>query len=283
MGKLLAMLYGLIAYAVFFASFLYAIAFTGNLQIEGIVDKTIDSGMPGELIPSIIVNVLLLGLFGIQHTVMARPGFKAAWTKIVPESIERSTYVLLSSLILFLIYFQWRPMPEMVWALEAGGLANQVVGGVFWAGWIIVLLSTFMIDHFELFGLSQVLANMQGRTPPTTAFKMNALYKITRHPIMLGFIIAFWAAPAMSQGHLLFAVVTTAYIFVALQFEERDLVNDLGDTYIEYRKKVRMIIPLPMGGGSSAAAHAPQASSDAPQSMGSESQATGEDSESDRL
>lgn len=245
MGKLLAMVYGLIAYAVFFASFLYAIAFTGNLHIEGLTDKTIDSGMPGDLIPSIVVNVLLLGLFGLQHTVMARPGFKAVWTKIVPKSIERSTYVLLSSLILFLVYFQWRPMPELIWSLEAGGLAHQVVDGVFWAGWVIVLLSTFMIDHFELFGLRQVLANMQGRTPPPTVFKMFAFYRIVRHPIMLGFIIAFWATPAMSQGHLLFAVVTTAYILVALQFEERDLMNALGETYIEYRRKVRMIIPLP--------------------------------------
>lgn len=245
MGKLLGVLYGLIAYAVFFASFLYAIAFTGNIGIPGIVDKTIDTGTPGELIPSIIVNVILLGLFGLQHTIMARPGFKAAWTKIVPKSIERSTYVLLASLILFLIYFQWRPMPEMVWVLEAGGLANQVVGGLFWAGWVIVLLSTFMIDHFELFGLRQVLNNMQSKQPVTMAFKMPGFYKIVRHPIMLGFIIAFWAAPAMSQGHLLFAVVTTAYIFVALQFEERDLVDALGETYIEYRRKVRMIIPLP--------------------------------------
>ncbi len=245
MGKLLAMVYGLIAYVVFLVAFLYAIAFTGNIYIDGIVDKTIDSGTAGALIPSIVVNVLLLGLFGLQHTVMARPGFKAAWTKIVPKSIERSTYVLLASLILLLVYWQWRPMPEMVWSLEAGGLAHQVVGGLFWAGWVIVLLSTFMIDHFELFGLRQVLANMKGHIPPTMAFKMPGFYKIVRHPIMLGFIIAFWAAPAMSQGHLLFAVVTTAYIFVALQFEERDLVDALGETYIEYRRKVRMIIPLP--------------------------------------
>jgi len=246
MLKILAVVYGLVCYAIFFVTFLYAIAFVGNLHIEGVVERTIDGGMPGGLFSSLVINVVLLGIFGLQHTVMARPGFKAWWTRFVPRTIERSTYVLLSSLALILLYWQWRPMPEPVWALQPG-LGYDVLMGLFWAGWIIVLLSTFMIDHLGLFGIRQVMSHVRGQESPSMAFRMPAFYRIVRHPIMLGFVIAFWATPVMSQGHLLFAVVTTVYILVALHFEERDLIDEFGDVYVEYRKRVRMIVPLPKG------------------------------------
>jgi len=244
MGRVLALVYGIACYALFFVTFLYSIAFVGNYRIDGLVMKTIDSGLPGALVPSILVNILLLGVFGAQHSVMARPGFKAVWTRIVPHSIERSTYVLFSSLALILLFWQWRPLTQPIWIIE-NAVAHGVLVGLFFAGWVIVLLSTFMIDHFELFGLKQVLHNMRGQKAPSMAFKMVAFYRIVRHPIMLGFLIAFWATPAMTLGHMLFAGVTTLYILVALHFEERDLIAGLGDDYVRYRTRVRMIIPLP--------------------------------------
>lgn len=246
MGRVIALLYGLICYVMFVATFLYSVAFVGNYPIDGLVPITIDSGTPGPLVPSILINLLLLGVFGIQHTVMARPGFKEVWTKVVPKSVERSTYVLLSNLALILLFWQWQPMPEMVWEVP-GMIAYDLLTGLFFAGWFFVFISSFMINHFELFGLSQVMHNMSGREPPSMSFKVPMFYKFVRHPIMLGFVIAFWATPAMSQGHLLFAVVTTIYILVALWFEERDLMNHFGAHYVEYRQRVRMIIPLPKG------------------------------------
>ncbi len=244
MGRILALVYGIACYALFFVTFLYSIAFVGNYRIDGLVPKTIDSGVMGAIVPSIAIDLLLLGVFAVQHSVMARPGFKAAWTRIVPQSLERSTYVLLSSLALILLFWQWRPLTQPIWIVD-NALAHDLLVGLFFAGWVIVLLSTFMIDHFELFGLRQVLHNMRGRKAPSMAFKMVAFYRIVRHPIMLGFVIAFWATPAMTLGHLLFAGVTTIYILVALHFEERDLVAGLGDDYVRYRTRVRMIIPLP--------------------------------------
>jgi protein-S-isoprenylcysteine O-methyltransferase Ste14 len=243
MSKILAVLYGVICYALFFLTFLYAITFTGNYVIPGLVPKTIDSGLQGALVPSLVVDVVLLGVFGLQHSVMARPGFKAVWTRIVPKVAERSTYVLFSSLALILLFWQWRPLTQPVWAVD-NAIGHGVLTGLFFAGWLIVLLSTFMIDHFELFGLRQVFHDLR-ETPRSPTFKTVALYRLVRHPIMLGFLIAFWATPKMSVGHLLFAVVTTAYIFVALHFEERDLVASLGQDYVVYRTRVRMIIPLP--------------------------------------
>jgi len=242
--RILAFLYGLACYAIFFLTFLYAVAFIGNYQIEGLVPKTIDSGVPGDLLPSIVIDVLLLGIFGVQHSVMARRGFKEEWTRIIPRPIERSTYVLLSSAALILLFWKWRPLTEPIWT-ASNTVAHDLLVGLFFAGWLIVLLSTFMIDHFELFGLKQVLHNVRGQRPPSMTFKMVAFYRFVRHPIMLGFIIAFWATPAMTLGHLLFAVVTTLYILVALHFEEQDLVSDFGPTYERYRSRVRMIIPLP--------------------------------------
>ncbi|MBI5267391.1 MAG: isoprenylcysteine carboxylmethyltransferase family protein [candidate division Zixibacteria bacterium] len=238
MTRMIGFLFGLASYAVFLASFLYAIGFVGDL----VVPKTIDSGSVEPFVTALAVNAILLGLFAIQHSVMARPGFKRLWTKIVPTSIERSVYVLLSSLLLFLLYWQWRPMPEMVWEIT-NGAGVAVMWGLFGLGWLIVLTSTFLINHFDLFGLRQVLLNLRRQAYTPVEFKMAGLYKFLRHPIMLGFIIAFWATPAMSVGHLLFAVATTGYIIVGILLEERDLVQAHGQTYMKYRRQVPMLIP----------------------------------------
>jgi methanethiol S-methyltransferase len=254
MAGIFALLYGTACYVLFLLTFLYSIAFVGNLQLEVAalqpwVPYSIDSGgaAAGSLV-AVIVNGLLMVLFAVQHTVMARPGFKAVWTRFVPASIERSTYVLLSSLALILLFWQWRPMPQLVWSTAPGELAYILLNGLFWFGWLFVLLSTFMIDHFHLFGLKQVSNAMTGAAPPSMRFMTPGFYRFMRHPIMFGFIVAFWAAPVMTVGHLYFAVVTTLYIFVALQFEERDLVRELGSAYVQYREEVHMIVPLPRRG-----------------------------------
>jgi protein-S-isoprenylcysteine O-methyltransferase Ste14 len=239
MSRIFVSLYGVVSYIVFFLSFLYAIGFVGNL----LVPKTIDSGDVGPVIPSLIINLILLGLFAIQHSVMARPTFKQWFTKFIPEVIERSTYVLLSSLLLFLLYWLWQAMPGVIWDVESP-IGSMVLTGVFWFGWLFVLLSTFMINHFDLFGLRQVYINFKGQEYSDLDFRIIGLYKLCRHPIMLGFIIAFWATPTMTAGHLLFAAVTTVYIFIALQFEERDLIAIFGDVYKNYKQKVPMVIPF---------------------------------------
>ena len=238
MGRLIAFLYGLVSYVVFFASFLYAIGFVEGL----VVPKTIDSGAIVPLAEALIVNLLLMSLFAIQHSVMARPQFKQWWTRLVPKSVERSTYVLFSSLALVLLFWQWRPMPAVVWQI-VNPLFAMAVMGLSFIGWLIVLTSTFLINHFELFGLHQVASNLTGRDMPAPNFRTPLYYKFVRHPIYLGFIIAFWAAPTMTMGHILFAAVTTAYIFVGIALEEHDLITVFGDEYRRYKDRVSMIVP----------------------------------------
>ncbi|HEY5703880.1 MAG TPA: NnrU family protein [Gammaproteobacteria bacterium] len=241
MGRQLAFIYGVLSYVLFFVVFLYAIGFVGDI----VVPKTINSGadMTANWPIAVIINLLLLTVFALQHSIMARPGFKKWWTKFIPWSIERSTYVLLSSLALILIYYFWQPLQGVIWHVDNPAGAN-ILTALFWLGWLIVLASTFMISHFELFGLKQVYMNLKQKQLLPPEFKMPMLYKFVRHPIMLGFIIAFWATPHMTAGHLLFAAVTTAYILVALQFEERDLMKVFGERYREYRKKVPMVFPF---------------------------------------
>ena len=239
MSKFIGFLYGLAAYLVFFVTFLYAVGFVEGL----VVPKTIDSGPVVPIAEALVVNLLLLSLFAVQHSVMARRQFKEWWTQFVPKSVERSTYVLLASLALILLFWQWRPIPTVVWQVSDPQIALAMMHVSFF-GWLLVLLSTFMINHFELFGLHQVANNLAGRDMPAVRFKTPALYKLVRHPVYLGFIIAFWAAPVMTMGHLLFASVTTAYIFVGIFLEERDLVDLFGDNYRRYRARVAMLVPL---------------------------------------
>jgi methanethiol S-methyltransferase len=238
MNRLVALLYGIVSYAIFFATFLYALAF-----VEGfVVPKTIDSGATTPFAVALVVNLLLMSLFAIQHSVMARRQFKQWWTQWVPKSIERSTYVLFASLALALLCWQWQPMPAVVWNVGDPDTATALIG-LSLVGWLIVLTSTFLINHFELFGLHQVTSNLTGRPMPEPRFRTPLYYRFVRHPIYLGFIIAFWSAPTMTVGHLLFAAVTTAYIVVGILLEERDLVDVFGDDYRRYREQVSMLVP----------------------------------------
>jgi methanethiol S-methyltransferase len=238
LAGLIFAVYGVVNYLIFLATFLYLIAFVGNFPVP----KTIDSGPAGALVPSLLVNVALLGLFGVQHSLMARPFFKKAWTRIVPKPIERSTYVLFANVVVILLMIEWRPLPQPIWTVAPGLVAMALVG-LSLAGYGVALISTFLLSHFELFGLHQILLRLIGRDPAESDFRTPSLYKLVRHPLYLGFAIAFWATPTMTLGHLLFAVETTVYILIAIQLEERDLVEAFGDRYRDYRKRVGMLLP----------------------------------------
>ena len=239
-GRVLAFLYGITCYLIFLIAFLYAIAFVGNIPLA---PKTIDSGPASPPAQALVINAVLLGLFAIQHSVMARQWFKRAWKKIVPTAVERSTYVLLATLILLLLYWKWQPMTTVIWNVGNPNAAT-ILRGLFWIGWGMVLVSTFLVDHFGLFGMKQVYNYLVDKPDEPPPFKTPSLYKIVRHPLYLGFVISFWATPRMTAGHLFFAVMTTAYILVAIQFEERDLIRFYGDNYRRYRQQVSMLFPL---------------------------------------
>jgi len=240
MTRALYLLFGVLAYCIFFATFLYLIAFVGNLPW---VPRTVDRGGPiADLTAALAIDFALIALFGLQHSVMARPGFKAGWTRIVPAPVERSAYVLLASLVLILMFWQWRPIPALMWSLT-GAAPAAILWALFALGWLIVLLSTFLISHFELFGLHQVWNHMRGRSAAAPVFRQPFFYRFVRHPLYAGFIIAFWAAPRMTLGHVVLAAGMTVYMLIAIRFEERDLVGLFGRDYEEYRGRVGMLAP----------------------------------------
>jgi len=239
MSKVLSLVYGLVCYAFFLATFLYAIGFVAGAGVP----RSIDSGHAAGGLPSLLIDLGLLSLFAVQHSVMARPWFKERWTRIVPHAIERSTFVLASSLALALLFWQWRPLPQLVWDVDAPAL-RALLRGLSALGWLTVLLGTFMISHAQLFGVSQVWARLRGQSPAEPPFQTRGFYRYVRHPLMVGFLIAFWATPAMSVGHLVFAGACTGYILIAtLGFEERDLERSMGEPYREYRRRVPAFLP----------------------------------------
>ena len=239
MSRAFYLLFAAAAYAIFFATFLYLIGFVGNLPM---LPKTVDEGPTGALAAGLVVNVALIALFGVQHSIMARQGFKRAWTKIVPKPIERSVYVLFASAALIVLFLFWRPITGTVWSVENAALA-AVLWALFASGWLIVLLSTFLINHFELFGLQQVYRHARGREDAAPQFRQPFFYKMVRHPLYTGFFIAFWATPVMTYGHLLLAAGMSAYMLIAIRHEERDLVQLFGEDYETYRKRVGMLTP----------------------------------------
>jgi protein-S-isoprenylcysteine O-methyltransferase Ste14 len=239
MGALISLVYGTAVYVFFLCTFVYAIGFVGGV----FVPKTVDSGTPAPLIEALAVNFLVLGIFAFQHSLMARRSFKRWWTQIVPPAVERSTYVLAATLALALLLWQWRPITEpVIWSIDDPAAVNAI-WVIFWLGWGVLLLATFLINHFELFGLRQVFSRLLGRDIPEAEFRTPLLYRYVRHPIYLGFVLAFWATPVMTAGHLMFATGGTGYILVGIWFEERDLVAQFGERYHRYREQVGMLIP----------------------------------------
>jgi methanethiol S-methyltransferase len=239
MGAFLSFLYGLVAYGVCLAALLYLIGFSGNV----LVPKAVNSGVSAPLVEALCVNVLLLGLFAAQHSVMARRAFKRWWTRIVPPAVERSTYVLAASIALAFLFWQWLPIPAPItWRVD-NAAAVQLLWAVFWLGWLLVLVSTFLINHFELFGLHQVFARLTGREMPVSEFKAPLFYRYVRHPLYLGLLLSLWSVPVMTVGHLLFSAGASSYIFVGIWFEERDLIAQFGERYRRYRAEVGMLVP----------------------------------------
>jgi methanethiol S-methyltransferase len=251
MRRILVFVYGVIAYVLFFGTFLYAAGFVGNL----VVPKGLDASPTGPLGASLLIDLGLLALFAVQHSVMARPAFKRAWTRILPPPAERSTYVLASSLALIVLFWQWRPLGGVVWDVQ-DPIGRALLYGGFAFGWLLVLVTTFLINHFDLFGLRQVWLHLRGRPYRPLAFKTPGLYRLVRHPLYVGWLFAFWSTPTMTATHLLFAGVTTAYILVAIRFEERDLV-DAHPEYADYARRVPMLVPVPRRGAGSSDDAAP--------------------------
>lgn len=252
--NILFLLYGVASYFLFFGTVLYMMGF----MVGMFVPKHIDNGPETSLLVALAINLFWLSLFGVQHTVMARPKFKEWWTKIVPQPIERSTYVLISTLLIIGLFWQWRPIDIPIWDFQ-GTAMGAVMLGLYALGWLILFAATYMIDHFDLFGLKQVYFNFIEKTLSPPQFHVRFLYKLCRHPLMLGWIITFWATPYMSAGHALFAAVWTGYILIALIYEERDLVRYHGEDYKAYQQSVPKLIPLPKlkkksGGGAQKAA-----------------------------
>ena len=237
MKRMAVFFYGVKCYSVFFATLLYAIGFLGNFGVP----KSIDSGREGSMAAALAVDGALLALFALQHSIMARPWFKRAWTRIVPEPAERSTYVLFSSAALLLMFWQWRPIGGIIWKMSGAGALIMLA--LYGAGLMIVLLSTFLINHFDLFGLRQVYLYLIGRPYTPLEFRTPFFYRYVRHPLYFGWLLTFWSAPVMTVAHLFFAIMTTAYIFVAIRFEEADLARAHGDKYQRYRQEVPMIVP----------------------------------------
>lgn len=241
-GRVATFVYGVLCYLIFFGTFLYAIGFLGDVMVP----KSIDSGRTGPLGEALLINAALLTLFAVQHSTMARPWFKRMWTRIVPNQIERSTYVLLSSLALILLFALWQPIGGVIWKVEQPVL-RAVLYGLFATGFLVVLISTFLINHFDLFGLRQVYLYLRGKPYTQLRFGTPILYRHVRHPLYLGWLFAFWATPTMTIAHLVFAIATTAYIFLAIQFEEKDLIDAYGDDYKRYKQNVPMIVPVRLG------------------------------------
>ena len=241
-GRIATFVYGVLCYLVFFGTFLYAIGFIGDVMVP----KSIDSGRTGPLGEALLINAALLTLFAVQHSTMARPWFKRMWTRIIPKQIERSTYVLLSSVLLILLFWMWQPIGGVIWKVEQPAL-RAVLYGIFALGFLLVLISTFLINHFDLFGLRQVYLYLRGKEYTQLRFGTPILYRHIRHPLYLGWLFAFWATPTMTIAHLVFAIATTAYIFMAIQFEERDLIDLYGDVYKRYKQNVPMIVPVRIG------------------------------------
>ena len=238
MNPIIAFVYGTLCYLLFLATFLYGVAFLGNFGI----DRTIDGTAMIPFGQALLVNTALLGLFAVQHSVMARPGFKQWWTKFVPKPVERSTYVLFSSLALLLLFYLWKPMGGTVWEIQ-DSIVRGVIYGIYAGGWLLILTTTFLINHFDLFGMRQVWLYLTGQPYTPLTFTMPGLYRYVRHPLYIGWLLTFWATPTMTAAHLVFSVATTAYILIAIRLEERDLVAVHGSAYDEYRKQVPMLVP----------------------------------------